>query len=137
MIKSGTLALVVGPSGVGKDTLISAARIALAKDANFVFCRRIVTRATYGTSEDHDTLDAVVFTEAERAGRFFLSWHSNGLWTSPDLVESYSLLPASGPVRGFVGCRADVAQSGMTPARVIEPLDVLANRFAGLVAGCE
>jgi DNA replication protein DnaC len=55
-------------------------------------------------------------------------------WTSPDLVESHSLFPAVGPVCCLERCRADVAEARMPSARVIEPFDVLANRFAGFVA---
>ena len=79
MIETGILALVVGPSGVGKDTLIARARAALDGDARFAFCRRIVTRTAIDALEDHDTLDPATFSQAERAGRFFLSWHAHGL----------------------------------------------------------
>src|SRR3569833_150302 len=48
------VALVVGPSGAGKDTLIGGAREALAGDDRFVFVRRIVTRAG-NSAEDHDS----------------------------------------------------------------------------------
>ena len=40
----GSLVLVVGPSGVGKDTLIGGAKQALENDRRFTFVRRVVTR---------------------------------------------------------------------------------------------
>ena len=50
------LVLVVGPSGAGKDTLINAAKAALAGDDRFVFPRRVVTRPAVTALEDHDTV---------------------------------------------------------------------------------
>lgn len=75
----GSLVLVVGPSGVGKDTLISGARHALDNDKRFVFVRRVVTRKAQVEVEDHDSMDAETFHDMEAAGRFALCWDAHNL----------------------------------------------------------
>lgn len=75
----GTLVLVVGPSGVGKDTLIGGARQALDGDKRFSFVRRLVTRPADIDLEDHVSLDPVEFAQAKRSGRFALTWQAHGL----------------------------------------------------------
>jgi ribose 1,5-bisphosphokinase len=75
----GVLVLVIGPSGVGKDTLIAGARKALKGDARFSFVRRVVTRAVDVGLEDHVTMSLEDFAAAERAGRFALTWRANDL----------------------------------------------------------
>ncbi|MGA7013248.1 MAG: phosphonate metabolism protein/1,5-bisphosphokinase (PRPP-forming) PhnN, partial [Pseudolabrys sp.] len=54
LIGPGRLVLVVGPSGAGKDTVITGAKAACAADSTFVFPRRVVTRPA-SDAEDHDT----------------------------------------------------------------------------------
>jgi phosphonate metabolism protein PhnN/1,5-bisphosphokinase (PRPP-forming) len=75
----GALALVVGPSGAGKDTLLGAARAALADDPRFVFARRVVTRAAMAELEDHDSLDRTGFALEQQRGAFALDWEAHGL----------------------------------------------------------
>jgi len=75
----GSLVLVVGPSGVGKDTLIAGARQALEADQRFTFVRRIVTRKADVEAEDHDSMDRDAFIRMEEAGRFALSWDAHNL----------------------------------------------------------
>lgn len=75
----GSLVLVVGPSGVGKDTLIAGARHALENDKRFVFVRRVVTRLAHADVEDHDSLDIETFRQMEETGRFALSWDAHNL----------------------------------------------------------
>ena len=52
----GTLFLVVGPSGAGKDTLMYGARAALAGKQDILFARRAITRPLYAGGEDHDAV---------------------------------------------------------------------------------
>jgi ribose 1,5-bisphosphokinase len=73
------LVLVVGPSGAGKDTLINAAKAALADDPSFAFPRRVVTREAVAALEDHDSVTEEEFAEAEAAGAYALSWSAHGL----------------------------------------------------------
>jgi ribose 1,5-bisphosphokinase len=76
---AGVLALVVGPSGAGKDSLIRGARSALVGDDRFVFPRRVVTREATPELEDHDTLSPEAFARARNDGAFALSWTAHGL----------------------------------------------------------
>ena len=74
----GALALVLGPSGVGKDALIASARELLATDPRFVFPERVVTRLPHA-AESHGSMSADAFDEAESQGRFALTWQAHGL----------------------------------------------------------
>lgn len=78
-MRHGALALVVGPSGAGKDTLLGAAKAALAADRRFVFPRRVVTREAMAELEDHDSLDRNSFNLEKLRGAFALDWEAHGL----------------------------------------------------------
>lgn len=75
----GCFVAVVGPSGAGKDTIMDAARLALAGDMRFHFVRRIITRPQMPGTEDHDSLDETAFIEAAGEGAFALHWQAHGL----------------------------------------------------------
>lgn len=75
----GTLILVVGASGVGKDTLIAAAKAQLASDRRYHFPRRVVTREAIVEIEDHDSVTADDFEVLVRDGAFALHWDAHGL----------------------------------------------------------
>ena len=78
-MRQGALVLVVGPSGAGKDTLIAAAKAALAGDARFVFPRRVVTRTAMAELEDHDTVEPHEFQRLKLTGAYALDWEAHGL----------------------------------------------------------
>ena len=75
----GVFVAVVGPSGAGKDSLISYARNRLADEAAIEFVRRVVTRLSDGATEDHDSLSEEEFGAADARGAFALSWRAHGL----------------------------------------------------------
>jgi ribose 1,5-bisphosphokinase len=76
-IGPGRLVLVVGPSGAGKDTLLSLAKAACTDDRNIVFPRRVVTRDA-STSEDNEQLSAEAFRESLARGDFAMHWEAHG-----------------------------------------------------------
>lgn len=75
----GVLALVAGPSGAGKDTLIAGAREALAGDGRFHFAQRIITRTADASAvEQHLAVSPQAFRAEAAAGGFLLAWHAHG-----------------------------------------------------------
>ena len=75
----GLLVLVVGPSGVGKDTLLDAARDRLAQDKQFCFPRRCITRPAGTVGEIHIPVRPEDFGQMARQGAFLLSWKAHDL----------------------------------------------------------
>jgi|LNFM01.1.fsa_nt_gb phosphonate metabolism protein PhnN/1,5-bisphosphokinase (PRPP-forming) len=132
-IVSGTLALVVGPSGAGKDTLIDTARAELATDESFYFARRVVTRQSHDASEQHDAMTPEAFDRAEVEGAFLLSWRAHGLgYAIPDAARQ--ALRASRVVVANVS-RGSIADAEQLVERVVvlhvtAPVSVLAQRIA-------
>lgn len=75
----GTLVLVVGPSGVGKDSLIGYCRSRLEGRAPVLFPQRVITRLGGHDSEDHQPLSETAFQRHARQGAFALHWRAHGL----------------------------------------------------------
>ena len=76
-IGPGRLILVVGPSGAGKDTLLSLARAACIDDGNVVFPRRVVTREA-SAFEDNEQVSFEAFRQARSQGDFAVHWEAHG-----------------------------------------------------------
>jgi phosphonate metabolism protein PhnN/1,5-bisphosphokinase (PRPP-forming) len=134
MDRPGTLVLVVGPSGAGKDTLLAAAKAALAEDPRFVFPRRVVTRVADDVTEVHDSLSPEAFAAARASGAYALSWDAHGL--SYGLPVSLETELADGRVVVFNASRAVVpvaaAKYPGAKALVVEARpEVRAKRLAG------
>lgn len=75
--RGGTLVLVVGPSGAGKDSLIEAARQQLPA-TRFVFPQRIITRRDDSGAEASDYATPEDVRKRAEAGAFALHWQAHG-----------------------------------------------------------
>ena len=105
-LSSGTLVLVVGASGAGKDTLIEGARSRLADDGRYCFLRRSVTRPA-GQWEDHASLTHTEFAATAQRGEFAFTWEAHGLQygvpsASVELVRKGRVVVCNGS-RGAIG----------------------------------
>jgi ribose 1,5-bisphosphokinase len=78
VVGGGGLVLVVGPSGVGKDSLIGYARTQLGTGRRFVFARRLITRTTADAGEDYESCTPQAFEAAAAARQLALWWHAHG-----------------------------------------------------------
>lgn len=128
----GTLLLVVGPSGAGKDTLIDIARARFGGDGRVLFARRLVTRAA-GAGEAHGTLDEAAFAAGRDAGDFPLHWRAHGLGYA--LGPEVGAAIAAGGVVVANGSRATLPEARRRFARVrvvhvTAPVAVRADRLA-------
>lgn len=73
---TGRFIAIVGPSGVGKDSVM---RALAARDARFVLARRIITRPADAGGEAFDSLTPAEFDARRAQGAFALHWPAHGL----------------------------------------------------------
>lgn len=79
MTGRGTLILVVGPSGVGKDSIIAGAADRLRDGPRIIFARRLITRPAEAGGEDHIFVSPADFAQRREAGELMLHWSAHGL----------------------------------------------------------
>lgn len=72
----GRFIAVVGPSGVGKDSVMEAMA---ARDPRIVLARRVITRPSDAGGEVFEGVTVEEFQERQAAGQFALSWSAHGL----------------------------------------------------------
>ncbi|MEH3093523.1 phosphonate metabolism protein/1,5-bisphosphokinase (PRPP-forming) PhnN [Agrobacterium cavarae] len=75
----GTMIVVVGPSGAGKDTLIDYAADHLRDNPDVHFVRRVITRDSDAGGENHQGCTEEAFQRKKVAGEFCVSWSAHGL----------------------------------------------------------
>ena len=126
-MKNGRLVLVVGPSGAGKDTVLTYARAHLANYPQCVFVRRVITRPP-GPGEEYDSISEAAFNQQD----FALSWSAHGLHYGIPLAIEADLATGKTVI-------ANVSRAVIPDARakynaiVVEitaPVDILAKRLA-------
>jgi phosphonate metabolism protein PhnN/1,5-bisphosphokinase (PRPP-forming) len=129
----GMLVLVVGPSGAGKDALISASREKLSPDARFAFVKRATTRTGSHDGELQDVVTPERFSTMEAGGEFLLSWQAHGLAYGIPVTASRDI--AQGRVvianvsRTVITTAATIA-ANLAVINVTAPVEVLAERLA-------
>ena len=130
-IGPGALVVVVGPSGAGKDTLITLARTLCADDRRIVFPRRIVTREP-SAAEDHESISPAAFDAAARQEAFAFWWEAHDLkYALPAAIDSE--LAAGQTVvcnvsRGVIGALRE-RYAELTVVLVTAPKEVLLARL--------
>jgi phosphonate metabolism protein/1,5-bisphosphokinase (PRPP-forming) PhnN len=75
----GTLVVVVGPSGAGKDTLITRALERFSGHDDVHVVRRVITRAEDAGGENHTGVAAGEFEAMRQKGAFAVDWDAHGL----------------------------------------------------------
>jgi len=75
----GTLFVVVGPSGAGKDTLMNWVRMKLCAKTSIGFVQRTISRSGDKGNEDHQQVTPERFAEMQQAGCFSVTWTAHGL----------------------------------------------------------
>lgn len=88
--RAGTLVVVVGPSGSGKDTLINGVRAALGTRTCVGFVQRTISRPADEEGENHRPVTPEAFAQLQQAGAFSVTWTAHGLQYGlpADLPES-------------------------------------------------
>lgn len=130
-MSQGRLIGVVGPSGVGKDSLIDAM---MAAYPAFRRARRVITRPASAGGEDFDGVTEADFERRKAAGAFALSWGAHGLFygvpvESIETVSRGALLLAN-LSRSVVGEAARLYPA-VHILSVTAPPEVLVHRLAG------
>lgn len=130
--KQGRIAVVVGPSGAGKDSLMGYAARALSGRNDVTFVRRVITRKDEVGGEDHDSVSPETFSAMTEAGRFAVSWQAHGLsYGIPaetlDAVARGHLVIANGSRSALPHLKA--AFPTMTVINITAPLPILAERL--------
>lgn len=127
---TGRVFAVVGPSGVGKDTLLSGA---VAASPALHWARRTITRPESPGTEPYEGVSPEEFDFLGSAGVFALDWPAHGLRYGIRASEFGGLIRGLDVI--FNGSRAAAPLAferfpGLIVLRISAPSKVLADRLA-------
>ncbi len=118
---TGRLIAVVGPSGVGKDSVMAGI---VAADPTISLVRRAITRAPDLGGEDYDALTPDTFGKAAQAGRFCVHWGAHGMFYGiPQRVLN--------DVANGKQCLANFSRTALSRAADVFPAVTVLNITAG------
>lgn len=127
---TGRLIAIVGPSGVGKDSVIDAL---CAAHPELHRVRRVITRKADAGGEDYHAVSLTGFGQMQAAGAFALSWGAHDLHYGVPVAVSGVLAQGQDAVanlsRGVLAQAQDAFDRLQVISLVAAP-DVLAARLA-------
>lgn len=110
-MSGGRFIAVVGPSGVGKDSVMDALCRAIP---DMVRCRRVITRAPEAGGEDYEPVDEDTFHMRAKRGDFALWWQAHDLFYGvPNDVHTH--------LKRGCDVVANLSRSKLTEAQAIFP----------------
>lgn len=127
---SGCFIAVVGPSGVGKDSVMTALA---ARNPRYALVRRVITRAPEAGGEAYSPVTEARFAKLQADGAFALHWQAHGLFygipatVDGDLAAGRDLL--ANLSRGVLA-EARTRFARFAVLSLTAPVDVLATRLA-------
>jgi phosphonate metabolism protein PhnN/1,5-bisphosphokinase (PRPP-forming) len=128
----GTLFLVVGPSGAGKDSLIDGAKAALGGNEKFVFPKRYVTRPSGAGGEDHIPVTEASFEALLQRGDMLLHWDAHNLRYGVPIAMGECLNNGMNVIVNVSRTVVDLARERFSPVVILYVTvsdDVLAQRL--------
>jgi ribose 1,5-bisphosphokinase len=130
----GTLILVVGPSGVGKDSLIAGAAARLPDEPRAVFAQRVITRPAEAGGEAHRAVTAAEFAALREEGGLMLHWQAHGLDYGLPRELAAALAAGHSVIANVSRTMIGEARRRFAPAAVVSITaspETLAERLAG------
>lgn len=129
-MSGGRFIAVVGPSGVGKDSVMEALCVAMP---DMVRCRRVITRAPEAGGEDYQPVTVSAFQDQVKAGQFALWWEAHGLYYGIPASVGDDLAAGRDVIANLSRSKLKEA-ANLFPAFVVlsitAPAQVLARRLA-------
>jgi ribose 1,5-bisphosphokinase len=117
----GRLIAVVGPSGVGKDSVLAGIHAALPA---MHLVRRFITRAPERGGEAYDAVTRDAFADMVAAGAFALHWEAHGLrYGIPAEVTR--------PLSAGTDCLVNLSRGALADAAAVFPRCLVLNITAG------
>lgn len=129
---TGHLCLVVGPSGVGKDSLLDGAKSHFSADASVVFPMRTITRPADAGGEHHLPVDEATFQGYLESGKFALHWEAHGLYYGVPKSLDHDISNGRTVVVNVSRAILDDARTryeNLTIFSIVTRIDILADRL--------